>query len=150
MTIKLKQILLTFLLLTGFAMSKAQSNSNSIIGVWYLEEYKSKIEVYRCGDQFCGKILESPSVYEEDGKTIKKDVKNPNKTLRDRSVVGIEHLTNLTFKKGEYIDGKIYDTSRGKVWDCYVEIKKDEMHFTGYVGVKWLGKTVVWKRVTTK
>lgn len=131
-----------------FSVSNLLSqNSNEILGVWYLESSESKIEIFKCGDNYCGKIMEAPSVFENDGKTFKKDKNNPNEKLRSRTVVGIINLTNLDFKDEKYTNGLIYDASRGKVWDCVAEVKGNELHFTGYVGFEWLGKTVIWKRV---
>jgi hypothetical protein len=39
-------------------------------------------------------------MFEADGKTSKKDVKNPNEKLRSRPVQGLTHITNLTYKDG--------------------------------------------------
>lgn len=70
MKIQLKLLMTTFLLLGSLVKGMAQWVSDDIIGVWYLEEFKSKIEVYRCGDKFCGKILESENVYGKEGKPL--------------------------------------------------------------------------------
>jgi len=126
--------------------AKAQMSSDKIIGIWELEDKTSKMEVYKEGNTYYGKLLFGKDVMNEDG-TSKKDIHNPNQELRENNIIGSTYITNLKFTGEEWEEGNVYDSTTGKLWNCYVEIKDEDLHFTGYWGAKWLGKTYVYKRI---
>lgn len=126
--------------------AKAQMSSDKIIGIWELEDKTSKMEVYKEGNTYYGKLLFGKDVMNEDG-TSKKDIHNPNLELRENNIIGSTYITNLKFTGKEWEEGKVYDSTTGKLWNCYVKIKDEDLHFTGYWGAKWLGTTYVYKRI---
>ena len=95
----LKSTFKFFLLLSIAAMSQfalAQSGDRaSIAGVWQAENGQMKIQIYESGDSATGKLLWGQQAVEADGKTFKRDVKNPNPALRGRSLEGIMILQGL-------------------------------------------------------
>ncbi|BDD12970.1 signal peptidase (plasmid) [Fulvitalea axinellae] len=125
----------------------AQEGPDAIIGVWETEDKDGRMEFYKCGDAYCGKLLWGKDIVGTDGVTSKKDTNNPDEALRNRDLVGITNLTGLRYKNGEYADGEIYDANSGKMYSCKVKLRKGEMHMRGYIGVPLLGQTVIWKRV---
>lgn len=146
-TTPLKAVLL---LVVGIVFSFGgftQSKPSDILGKWLYESGDAKMEVVEQNGKYVGIIMAAKSSLEADGKTSKKDVNNPDESLRNKDVVGMINLKGLHYDDGEYVDGKIYDISTGKTWDCYLEIEGDVMHFTGFIGAKWLGKTVKWNRI---
>ncbi|MGB1294591.1 MAG: DUF2147 domain-containing protein [Flavobacteriales bacterium] len=133
------------LMMMSFQSVKAQQ-ADDIIGIWELKDKTSKMEIFKKEGKYFGKLLYGKDVVNEDG-TSKIDTKNPDTKLRGQEIIGSVYIKNLEFDEDEWDEGKVYDSNTGKDWKCYVEIKKGELHFTGYMGVKWLGKTYVYKRI---
>ena len=83
-----------------------------------------------------------------------KDDENPDPALRDKSILGLQILSDLNFnqKEGNWQDGRIYDPKSGKTYDCFGWFKEgniDKLFLKGYVvGIKWLGKSTEWTRTS--
>jgi len=108
-----KLISLTLALSMLFTLAVAQSNqtiADNIIGTYWSPKKDAKIEIYKKGNKYFGKpiwlLIE------------KKDLNNPNTSLRERALSGIELFTNFLYKNGTCEDGKIYDPESGKTYDC--------------------------------
>lgn len=146
----MKALKFTFILvLMAIASLRAQTNQNSILGAWESDEKDVRMEFFKDGNEYKGKLLWGNQIVEADGKTSKKDAKNPDKNLRTRNIIGIVSLNGLKWDDGEYADGKIYDPPSGKTYNCKAWIEKDKLHLRGYLGFSMLGKTVVWHRYAT-
>ncbi|MBW1296496.1 DUF2147 domain-containing protein [Aquimarina litoralis] len=92
------------------------------IGTWQIEG-GSIIEIYKEGDVFAGKInkrAENP-ISNFNGL----DNKNPDPALRNRSLLGMDILTNLKYEKGELTGGTIYNADSGKTYDVKVWIESE-------------------------
>ncbi|MBE8721671.1 DUF2147 domain-containing protein [Sphingobacterium pedocola] len=115
--------------------------SDPIIGKWQNPSGEGRIEVYKKGDKYFGKLY-----WIKDA--AKKDINNPDEKLRSRNIQGLEILTNFTKKSSTYEGGQIYDPKSGKTYSCKMSIKgADQLDIRGYVGVSLLGRTETWKRV---
>ena len=143
----MKNIFFTVVLLFVAQITSTQKISpDLIIGVWQSEEYK--IEIFKSGETYSGKLLWSKDLFEADGKTSKKDNKNPDEKLRSRPRQGVTHITGLKFKEGEFIDGKLYSVTDGNTYSLKGKLKDvNNLETRGYKGVPVLGKTVNWTRV---
>ena len=139
-------ILMLFIGLFSFNAGYAQVKADDIIGVWELEDQTSKMEIYKSNGKYYGKLLYGKDVINEDG-TSKKDTKNPDPQLKGQDIIGSTYIKGLVFEEDEWDDGTVYDSSSGKDWSCYIELKDGELHFTGYMGMKWMGQTYVYKRI---
>ncbi|WP_449399060.1 DUF2147 domain-containing protein [Chryseobacterium wanjuense] len=145
-----KSLLICILLMVSVASFAQKLSADKIIGVWQSvdSDTKLKFEFYKSGDKYFGKLLFASNMYEADGKTIKKDFKNPDKKLRDRSRYGITNITNLTYNEGEYSGGNLYNPDEGRNYRIKAKLKNEnEMEFRGYVGISLLGKTMKFKKV---
>lgn len=141
-----KSILAAFALLLSLASLAQKIPADKIIGVWQCDDYK--IEIFKPGNTYSAKLLWSKEMFEADGKTSKKDGKNPNEKLRSRSVQGLTHITDLIYKDGEYVDGKLYSVQDGNTYSFKGKLKgPDELETRGYKGVPLVGKSFKWKRV---
>jgi uncharacterized protein (DUF2147 family) len=125
----------------------AQNNQGSIIGSWETEAKDAKMEIFKSGEYYYGKLLWGSKVVETDGKTSKKDDKNPDEKLRTRNIIGIVNLTGLKFDDGKYVDGKIYDPPSGKTYDCKAWLENGKLHLRGYIGFSMLGQTAIWHKL---
>ena len=141
--------ILTFIgiLVFSAASISGDSEADELMGIWLNHEKDAHIKIYKCGDEYCGKIvwLKNP---EEDG-APKKDKHNPDDSLKDRPLKGLDVLSGFNFdsdKKWE--DGTIYNPRDGKTYSCYLKIMDDgRLKVRGFVGISLIGKTNYWTRV---
>ncbi len=146
-------ILLLGLWMAPFTQVRAQDvKADDVVGVWLTQYKDSKVEIYKDGNKYFGKIvwLETP-IDSITGKP-KVDDKNENPALRNRPIMGMKLLENFVFDgDDEWEDGTIYDPKKGKTYSCYMEFpdenNKDRLKIRGYIGVSLLGRTVYWTRV---
>lgn len=141
-----KSILAVLALLLSITSFAQKLPADRITGVWQCDDYK--IEVFKAGNTYSAKLLWSKEMFEADGKTSKKDVKNPNEKLRSRSVQGLTHITGLVYKDGEYVDGTLYSVQDGNTYGLKGKLKgPNDLETRGYKGVPLMGKSFKWKRV---
>ncbi|MBN8669229.1 MAG: DUF2147 domain-containing protein [Chitinophagales bacterium] len=145
----MKNILLTisWILLLGFnALGQSTYKGDDIIGVWLSEKRDGKIEIYRSGNKYDGRLIWGKAMFEADGITSKKDVKNGEEKLRTRNLKNLVILTNFTFEDGAWEGGKIYDPESGKTYSCNIRMKGNVLLIRGYIGLSMFGKTTIWSR----
>ncbi len=144
----MKKLVLLFVgLLFAFGVNvyAANTDGDTILGKWLTENGKSVVEVYHCGDAYCGKIVWLKEPF-KDGKE-KVDDKNPDKSLRSRKIVGLEILKGLQYKgPNKWGGGKIYDPEKGKTYKCKAWMEGEELKFRGFIGFSLLGRTTTWTR----
>ena len=142
-------ILLTGMLLVMATGSFAQSNpADKIVGVWFSEANALKIEIFKSGNTYSGKLLQAKFIFETDGVTPKKDIKNPNEKLRNRSRLGLVHITELVYDDGKYSNGVLYSVETGGTYSLKGELKgPNDLETRGFKGVPMIGRTYKWKRV---
>jgi len=140
-------VLLSLLISPAFAQ-----DAQKIAGIWWNAEKTSKIEVKEEGGKFTGTVIFIVQEKYVNGQPPKDD-KNPDAKLQSRSRLGLQILSGLKFNASdkEWQDGRIYDPTSGKTYDCYAWFDKDtnSLNMKGYVvGIKWLGKSTIWTRTT--
>lgn len=141
---KLTLLLFTLLLTAGSIF--AQSNAgDKILGTWLNEEKDGKIEIYKNGSKYFGKLVWGKNMYEPDGSS-RTDIKNPDPKLRSRKLQDLVLLTNFTYDDGEWEGGKIYDPKSGKTYSCIMRFKGNILQIKGYIGITLLGRTTVWTK----
>ncbi|HLS95674.1 MAG TPA: DUF2147 domain-containing protein [Sphingobacterium sp.] len=126
------------LLVSIFAFAQ---NADPILGKWQNPSGEGKIEIYKKGDKYFGKLY-----WIKDAN--KKDQKNPDAKLRNRKIQGLEILSGFTRDGQNYSGGQIYDPKSGKTYSCKMTVKgPDKLDIRGYLGVSLLGRTETWKRI---
>lgn len=136
----MKRLLTTVCAIFIGLMVFPQSN-DPILGKWQNPSGEGRIEIYKKGDKYYGKLY-----WIKD--SSKKDLKNPTESLRSRNIQGLEILTNFTKNGKTYEGGQIYDPKSGKTYSCKMTLKSnDALDIRGYVGVSLLGRTETWKRI---
>jgi uncharacterized protein (DUF2147 family) len=141
-----KIVFLTAVLFTSVASLLAQQPDH-VKGTWLNENKDAKVEIYKSGDKYFGKITWTKDMYEADGKTLKKDSKNPDEKLRNRTIQNLVIITDLTYDDGEWSGGELYDPKSGKTYKSKLKLKGGSLEIRGYVGSPMFGKTTVWTRV---
>ena len=142
-------IFFAFLLLfLGVSKVSLANNPDAIIGYWKTGEGNGIIQIYKQGDKYYGKIvvLKEPN----DPKTgkLKLDVKNDNKQLQTRPILGLVNLRDFKFiKQNLWKEGNIYDPKTGNDYSCKITmIDNNTIEVRGYMGISLLGRTDTWKR----
>jgi uncharacterized protein (DUF2147 family) len=140
-------------LLLSAAVAHA-SEGDAIVGSWNTAGRDAIIDIYRCGERYCGKIkwLREPNYTAEDknGKEgqPKIDSNNPNPRLRNRTLVGLELMHDFVYAGNNlWKGGNIYDPERGKTYSALMRLAaRNSLHLKGYIGIPLLGRTSVWTR----
>lgn len=100
-----------------FALAAPAQAAAPVTGKWVTESKDGVVEIYQCGAQICGKLAKF-LVMPPAGAGAK-DINNPNKALRSRTILGMNILTG--FKEvGEQWKGQIYDPKSGKTYRSVV------------------------------
>ena len=128
-------------------LAKMHLPTDRILGVWLSEEKDGKIEIYKSGNKYLGKLIWGKTIFEADGITSKKDTKNTDEKLRTRNLKDLVMLTDFVYEDGEWTDGKIYDPKSGKTYSSTMKLQGNTLSLRGYVGISLLGRTSVWTRV---
>lgn len=157
----LKPALLFAALLLLPMTGRADDGADALLGRWSTENDASNVELSRCGEKYCGKIvwLKEPLYTEinpdtgkkdpEAGKTVH-DRENPDKALQSRPLVGMPMLEGFSYEgDGEWEGGTIYDPKNGKTYKCIIKLTDGgkTLKVRGYIGVSFIGRTTLWKRV---
>lgn len=140
-------ILLAGILFTSFTAIHAQQ-ADLVKGIWMNEEKNAKLEIYKSGDKYFGKIIWAKEMYEADGRTLKKDHKNPNEQLRNRSLLNLVILSGYQYDDGEWTGGELYDPKSGKTYRSKMKLNRANLEVRGYIGSPMFGKTTTWTRVS--
>lgn len=138
--------LLLFLIVSGLKLSA--QNKDAIVGNWFTSKHDAKIEIYKRGDAYFGKLAWFKEENDASGKP-KLDVKNPNQSLKNRTLLNLEFLKNFVYKgENTWENGEIYDAQSGKTYSSKISMSgNDQLNLRGYVGVSLFGRTEIWSRV---
>ncbi len=143
------------LLTTIPALARAASGDD-ILGVWFNEEKDSRIEIVKCGERYCGRVvwLQEPN-YPEGSKdgvpgTPRLDHKNPDPALRKTPIIGLPIVHDFAFAGDSlWKDGKVYDPKNGKTYSGRMRLSSpDRLDLRGFIGISLLGRTTTWTRAT--
>jgi uncharacterized protein (DUF2147 family) len=114
-----------------------------IEGVWRAPTKHAVLELHRCGDGLCGRILSSDRLKREPDL---RDYKNPRPELRDRKVMRLEFIQGFRGGPDTWTDGTIYNPDDGHTYHGTIKlISPDEVRLNGCV-IFPLCQAQVWQR----
>ncbi|HTP04407.1 MAG TPA: DUF2147 domain-containing protein [Nitrospirota bacterium] len=130
------------------------AGSDDILGVWNNEEKDAKIEIYKCGVKYCGKIiwLKEPNYPEgsKDGTpgAPRLDHHNPDPSLRKVLIIGLNIVHDFTTTDGHiWFGGTIYDPKSGKTYRGKMTlVSPNQLSLRGYVGIPLFGRSTTWTK----
>ena len=137
----MRVLLISTLVCFGILTSPAQ-----VTGLWSTYDdadgkEKSVVEIFEQQGKLYGKVVK-----------LNPAVKNPNCAkctgdLKDKPIVGMVIIKDLTKTDTGGKDGKVLDPNNGKVYSCYLElIEPDKLKLRGYIGAAAFGRTQYWYR----
>lgn len=102
-----KALLLVAALATTISSPAAASG---IAGIWSTGSEGGRVEIYRCGAAFCGKIIDARRLR---GNPDLRDVRNSDPKLRQRRIKGLVVLNGFTGGPRSWEGGPVYDPESG-------------------------------------
>lgn len=128
-------------LLSLQSLSAQKVNKDAIVGEWLSENKDGRVQVYKVGEKFFGKV-----VWGKDGS--RKDVNNPDAKLKEQNIIGSVILKNFDFTGKVWEEGTIYDPNNGKTYSCTMKIPDaNTLTIRGFIGISLLGRSTTWTRV---
>lgn len=129
------------------------ANISDIYGKWVTEKTKdgnwAVVEFYERSGKIYGRFVFMTDKYDDNGK-LKRDIHNPNPEKRNKTLQGLEFLTDFVYleREDKYVDGQVYDPTSGKSYKSYMQVQNNgTLKLRGHLrGFKFLGKTQIWKR----
>jgi uncharacterized protein (DUF2147 family) len=115
-------------------------------GLWLDDVGDGIVDIRPCGGNLCGYIQAILKVHEP-GKPLV-DNRNQKPELRSRPLCGLQIMGGLKRQSAEtWGDGWVYDPKEGKTYNVEITLQEPKtLAVRGYVGVRALGRTVLWKR----
>lgn len=142
-----KFVLFIHFILFSFLAISQNSQGDQIIGEWLNEDKDAKIEIYKNGTAYFGKVIWATELLEADGQTSRKDTKNHDEKLRGRNLIDSPLLHDFVFVNGIWDNGTFYDFRSGKTYSCTIKMKNNKLEIRSYVGVSLFGKSTFWERL---
>ena len=84
----------------------AEAQSPDPSGTWLTQSGDTRVRIAKCGAALCGIIVSS---------TYQKDVNNPDPKLRERSMVGVQMISDIR-PTGDGFSGQLYNPQDGKTY----------------------------------
>jgi uncharacterized protein (DUF2147 family) len=130
------------------------AGADDIVGVWFNGEKDAKIEIGKCAEKYCGKIvwLKNPNYPEGDKDgvpgTPKVDHHNPDPAHKKDPILGLQIVHDFSYDgDGRWTDGKVYDPKNGKTYKGKMTlVSPAQLDLRGYIGISLLGRTTTWTR----
>ena len=148
-------VMMLGLLMVSYAAGSRAGEADAILGEWNTEENKSKVEIYRCENKFCGRItwLKEPNFTPDNdqpdmiGKP-KVDNRNPDKSKHMTPLLGLTFLNGFVYAgDNEWEGGTVYDPENGKTYKCVMSLGDAKtLNVRGYIGIPIIGRTTTWVR----
>lgn len=132
----MKHILAATLIAAGLSMAPvAASADTGASGVWRMTNGKVTVRLAPCGGGLCGTVVGLKKPLDKHGKP-KRDKENPNPALRDRPVIGLTIMSNMTPAGDNRWNGTIYNPDDGRTYRSKMKLQDSaSMKVEGCVAV---------------
>jgi len=137
----MKKVILPALIIAFTFTAHAQ---DEILGGWTPNEGETIIKIYKSeSGVYAGKVVWLKEATNKQGEPFK-DVKNPNKELRDRTIMGMDMLENLKYDEGNWV-GTLYTPKKGRTVDAALSLNEAD-NLDVNVSFRGFSKTITWTR----
>jgi uncharacterized protein (DUF2147 family) len=146
-TITMKKMIL-FVSFLIIAITTNAQEADDILGKWQSGHGNGRIQIFKRDNLYYGKIIWLNEPNDESGRP-KRDVNNPNESLKARPIIGLEVLKDFVFKgNGAWSNGKVYDPKSGNTYNCLMNMPdQNKLNIRAFFGISLLGRTETWTRV---
>ncbi|MEQ9441768.1 MAG: DUF2147 domain-containing protein [Cyclobacteriaceae bacterium] len=131
-------------LIVGITTRFSAFSQDDILGVWFTQDRNSKVEVYKQDGKYFGKIVWLKDSLDRKGNAVK-DIKNPERALRQRSILGINILEDLAYRHGQWI-GELYAPRRGMTLEAEVSLDEEKNELVVSASYGGFGREQIWSR----
>ena len=136
-------LLLSLLLQSGFTQN---FSGDKILGNWLSDNRQTIIEFFEDDGAYFGKMVWLKFPYDQNGE-VKRDIKNPDRHLRDRFLLGMVCISDFIYAGNAfYSGGKGYSPDFGKYLKGTMRML-DENTLEVNVKIAFFTKTVLWTRI---
>ena len=133
--------------LCALAMVAAAQPGSSPEGRWLTEKKNGIIEIFRCGNNLCGRLL-WVRIKPGDSNQQGVDLENPDPKQRNRPLCGLVFMTG--FKPdgpNGWEDGRVYNSDDGNTYHATMTLQPDgRLRLHGYIVVTLIGASELWTR----
>ncbi len=118
--------------------------ADAVVGRWRTEAQHGVVEIARCGDSICGKLVDSDGLKADPSML---DGRNKNTALRGRKLMNLPMLQGFSWKPGAWSGGTIYNAQDGGTYNATVTpLDAGKLRLKGCI-VWPLCKTQTWTRI---
>jgi len=137
-------------LVDGQGGSPPGSDTSTPVGRWKTVDdvtgnINSVVEIWEDNGKLYGKIerLINPDPNDPDPRCVR-----CSGHLKDRRLVGLRIVWDLTKDGGQWTGGQILDPDSGKIYRCLITVKDGgkKLRVRGFIGFSVLGRTEYWLR----
>lgn len=133
------------ILAAALALSvSAPALAQDVTGLWQTQTNGGQVEISRCGNSLCGKLVSSDHIKTDPDR---KDVKNKDASLRSRPLKNMQMLYDFTGGPTKWTGGKVYNAADGGTYSGTITLlSANELKLKGCI-VAPLCKTEKWTRI---
>ena len=144
----MKSVKILFVVYLTFIISHCfcQNPSDKILGTFLTQDKSSKVEFYKSGDKYYGKVIWMKDPIDPKTKKPYLDSDNPDPAKKTMPVMGMVVINGVSYDKDCWDGGTIYDPNTGKTWDCSVSFNGSQLKVKGFWKFSWIGKTELWTK----
>ena len=140
----MKLPILAAALSVGALSISAPALAQDVTGLWQTETNGGQVEIARCGNSLCGKLVNSDHIKSDP--TVK-DVKNKDASLRTRPLKNMQMLYDFTGGPTKWTGGKVYNAADGGTYSGTIVLTSaTSLKLKGCI-VAPLCKTETWTRI---
>jgi uncharacterized protein (DUF2147 family) len=139
----MRNLLLAAAVILAQSIASFAFAQTSIEGVWRTEGGRSTVQISRCGESFCGVVT---SVAPRADGAVWHDVHNPDPAFRQRTMEGVQILSDLRVRGQSWAGGRIYNPADGRTYDARARLTPNgALRLEGCVAV--FCRAQVWTRI---
>ncbi|KQV58167.1 MULTISPECIES: DUF2147 domain-containing protein [unclassified Caulobacter] len=134
----------TVLIAAAFAAVSGSAFAADVTGLWATPTNGGQVEIARCGNSLCGKLVTSTRIKEDP--TVK-DAKNKDEAQRGRTLKNLQMLYDFSGGPTKWTGGKVYNPDDGGTYSGTIEqLSDNKLKLKGCIVAPFC-KTQVWNRI---
>lgn len=134
----------TAMIAAALTLVSGSAFAADVTGLWATPGNGGQVEISRCGNSLCGKLVTSDHIKTD---PTRKDVKNKDEAQRGRTLKNLQMLYDFTGGPTKWTGGKVYNPEDGGTYSGTIELlSANELKLKGCI-VAPLCKTQKWTRL---